>query len=169
MKLLGSSIPLSEAHRIRWRSIRLVNSSAPGQHSRRRSATLPPWAKISLASITLDIFYGSFNSFLPVLCLFHTKRIMPFSFYHILPVLPAGFQKFCALHSSYAKIGQALSVIDKFLSPDFLQLVLTRLPQQPSGPRPGRCFPSGHPDPPGPCGHRRPACGKWACGDPDPG
>ena len=53
---LPCSMPLCAAHRIRWRSIRLVNSSAPGQHSRRRSATLPPCAKISLASITLDIF-----------------------------------------------------------------------------------------------------------------
>src|SRR5699024_9479929 len=44
-------------------------------------------------------FYGSFNSSLPVLCLFHTERIMPFSFYHILAPPPVGFSIFCALHS----------------------------------------------------------------------
>ena len=114
-------------------------------------------------------FYGSFNSSLPVLCLFHTKRIMPFSFYHILAALPAGFSKFCALHSSYAKIRPGLSVIYKTRRRFLARPVLTSWPEPPSAPRCGRCSPSGRPDPPGPCGRRRPACGRWACAGRAPG
>ena len=45
------------------------------------------------------------------------------------------------------------------------QNVLTGQPQQPSAHPRGRCFPTSRPDPRGPYGRRRPACGKWACAD----
>ena len=42
-------------------------------------------------------------------------------------------------------------------------------PGRPSEPPPGRSSPRTRPGPPGPCGRRPPACGRWACAGPDPG
>ena len=46
---------------------------------------------------------------------------------------------------------------------------LTGQPRQPSVLPRGRCSPTSRPGPRGPCGRRRPACGRWACAGRDHG
>ena len=52
----------------------------------------------------------------------------------------------------------------------FLRIFGLTVPRrQPSAPPRGRCSPTSHPDPRGPCGRKQPACGRWACADRDRG
>ena len=50
-------------------------------------------------------------------------------------------------------------------SPFLRNFGLTVPRRQPSAPPRGRCSPTSHPDPRGPCGRKQPACGRWACAD----
>ena len=57
-----------------------------------------------------------------------------------------------------------------YAQPLFVRIFGLTVPRrQPSAPLRGRCSPTSHPDPRGPCGRKQPACGRWACADRDRG
>ena len=56
-----------------------------------------------------------------------------------------------------------------FCIPEAFPLCRITAPALPSGHPPDRSFPKPHPGPPGPCGRRPPAYGRWAFADPDRG
>ena len=82
------------------------------------------------------------------------------------PSVPDGQVPFCKKSPS---VFSDRGAFPHFPSIERGTFLLTEQRPQPSAHPRGRCSPTSRPGPRGPCGRRRPACGRWACAGQDHG